>query len=486
MKNVEKDENNPGGMLEEENEEDDEIIINDEYYDEPSTINSVPSKEFIPSSYIFKNNKNLEENIKNIKSFNEKQGEQSPLKQNINDNDFEEDEELTCYSQFFCFLNDNDDNTDEVEYKYLEKLTQLKKEIQQMKDENRKLLVENKKIKKENEKNISQSKEEIEKNKKNKKINSIPKEDYEKLQKELIKIKKEIDDKDKINKKITTELNDITGDVDTLKFEITEKNEQIREFLQKIKELEQLNKTKEEEIAKIKDDNTKSKQVKKRDINEKDLEEANKKYDNLNLQYNDIKTKFEQAIIKIQKLTEENYSLKQTLILSSTSPIIPPNVNTSINITSFQSENLSSSPQKAMSQPLNIIQKAQKSDLDSNQYIKLPNNQNNLSQSRSISNLTGKKYRKTTVNDKTFTTTMDIFPSQKEQILKESKILEIETALYKLQKERDKLNDDLSKIPEFPKKKEQINKRRSLELVIDDYNSKINKHKQKLRELNNN
>ena len=104
MKNVEKDENNPGGMLEEENEEDDEIIINDEYYDEPSTINSVPSKEFIPSSYIFKNNKNLEENIKNIKSFNEKQGEQSPLKQNINDNDFEEDEELTCYSQFFCFF----------------------------------------------------------------------------------------------------------------------------------------------------------------------------------------------------------------------------------------------------------------------------------------------------------------------------------------------------------------------------------------------
>ena len=139
-----------------------------------------------------------------------------------------------------------------------------------------------------------------------------------------------------------------------------------------------------------------------------------------------------------------------------------------------------------MNQPLNIIQKTQKSDLDSNQYIKLPNNQNNLSQSRSISNLTGKKYRKTTVNDKTFTTTMDIFPSQKEQILKESKILEIETALYKLQKERDKLNDDLSKIPEFPKKKDQINKRRSLELVIDDYNSKINKHKQKLRELNNN
>ena len=90
------------------------------------------------------------------------------------------------------------------------------------------------------------------------------------------------------------------------------------------------------------------------------------------------------------------------------------------------------------------------------------------------------------MNEKTFTTTRDIFPSQKEQILKESKILEIETALYKLQKERDKLNDDLSKIPEFPKKKDQINKRRSLELVIDDYNSKINKHKQKLRELNNN
>lgn len=467
MKNVEKDENNPGELFEEENEEeDDDIIINDEYYDEPSTINSVPSKEFIPSSYMFKNSKNLEENMINIQSFKEKQG---PSKQNTNNNETEEDEELTCYSQFLCFLNDNDDNTDEVEYKYLEKLTQFKKEIQTLKDDNRKLTIENKKIKKENEKNISQKKEE------NKNINLIPKEDYEKLQKEMIQIRKEMNDKDKINKKTTTELKEIKGDIDTLKFEITEKNEQIREFQQKIKELQQINKNKEEELIKIKDDNTKNKQIKKKDINEKEIEEANKKYENLNIQYNDIKTKFDQAIIKIQKLTEENYSLKKTLILSSTPTIIPPNVNTSINITSFQSENLSSSPQKSL-----------KNNLDTNQYIKLSNNQNNLSQSRSISNITGKKYRKSTINDKTFTTTMDIFPSQKEQILKESKILEIETALYKLQKERDKLNDDLSKIPEFPKKKDQINKRRSLELLINEYNSKINKHKQNLRELNNN
>ena len=50
---------------------------------------------------------------------------------------------------------------------------------------------------------------------------------------------------------------------------------------------------------------------------------------------------------------------------------------------------------------------------------------------------------------------MNIFPCQKEQVKKESLILEIESELYKLQRERDKLNDDLFKLPEFPKKKKE-------------------------------
>ena len=46
-----------------------------------------------------------------------------------------------------------------------------------------------------------------------------------------------------------------------------------------------------------------------------DFQGTSKIYDNLNLQYNDIKTKFDQAIIKIQKLTEENYSVKVKIIV---------------------------------------------------------------------------------------------------------------------------------------------------------------------------
>ena len=67
---------------------------------------------------------------------------------------------------------------------------------------------------------------------------------------------------------------------------------------------------------------------------------------------------------------------------------------------------------------------------------------------------------------------------------KESLILEIESELYKLQRERDKLNDDLFKLPEFPKKKIEINQRRELELKIEKYNKEINEQKVKLRELN--
>ena len=80
--------------------------------------------------------------------------------------------------------------------------------------------------------------------------------------------------------------------------------------------------------------------------------------------------------------------------------------------------------------------------------------------------------------------TMNIFPCQKEQVKKESLILEIESKLYKLQRERDKLNDELFKLPEFPKKKIEINQRRELELKIEKYNKEINEQKLKLRELN--
>lgn len=82
------------------------------------------------------------------------------------------------------------------------------------------------------------------------------------------------------------------------------------------------------------------------------------------------------------------------------------------------------------------------------------------------------------------TTSMTIFPSQQERVKKETMILEIESNLYKLQKERDTLYNNLSKFPEFPKQKEIISQKNVLEDLITELNSKINLQKKKLRELN--
>ena len=257
----------------------------------------------------------------------------------------------------------------------------------------------------------------------------------------------------------------------------------------KVKELEISNQTKDDTINDLKIENKKLKsnnrqqspkeESKDNSSSKEEIIQLQKNNDLLNKQLIDMQTKFDQAIAKIQKLTEDNYSLKQTIILSSSTPSLPTLNNTNLSV-NFNNKSESITPKKVKTQ--NFDQEPQQSP---SQYTKIQNQNSTVNQTRSISSISGKKIRRSTVNDKTFTTTMDIFPSQKEQIMKESKILEIETALYKLQKERDKLNDDLSKIPEFPKKQAQINKRRSLELSIEEFNSKINFHKQKLRELNN-
>ena len=484
MKGVDKDEDN---LENEEIESEDEIIINDEYYDEPTVINTVPSKELIPSSMVF----TKEAPHSKVESLNETKDEEC---------------ELNGYSQYYCFLNDEEENTEHIEYKYLEKLTELKSTISKLRDDNRKITMENKKMKNENKKMIEEMKEEIAKKEKEIKNmkerkndkNIISKEEYERIGKEYQIVKKDYNDGLEENKKIKKELSESKAENDTLKFEITEKNEELREIKRqikemdnKLKELEVSNQTKDDTINDLKIENKKLKsnnrqqspkeESKENSSSKEEIIQLQKSNDLLNKQLNDIQSKFDQAIAKIQKLTEDNYSLKQTIILSSSTPSLPtPKINNTNLSLNYNPNSESITPKKVKTQNFEV--EPQQSP---NQYTKIHNQNSTVNQTRSISSISGKKIRRSTVNNKTFTTTMDIFPSQKEQIMKESKILEIETALYKLQKERDKLNDDLSKIPEFPKKQAQINKRRSLELSIEEFNSKINFHKQKLRELNN-
>ena len=79
---------------------------------------------------------------------------------------------------------------------------------------------------------------------------------------------------------------------------------------------------------------------------------------------------------------------------------------------------------------------------------------------------------------------MKLFPSEYDKIEKEEEIKKIEGEISKLNNILNKLNNDLIKMPEFPKKKIEINQRREIEIEIENYNSKINEQKKKLRILN--
>ena len=183
-----------------------------------------------------------------------------------------------------------------------------------------------------------------------------------------------------------------------------------------------------------------------------------------------MKNKFDQAIKKLQQLTEENNYLKENLI----NPSSPKNI----------SSNFFDNTNNYYDNYDNKYENYNKNNFNENKI--------NKPLKRHLSNYRQK--HNYTLNEKNNIfnfddeiekdNTMNIFPCQKEQVKKESLIVEIESKLYKLQRERDKLNDELFKLPEFPKKKIEINQRRELELKIEQYNKNINDQKTKLRELN--
>ena len=76
--------------------------------------------------------------------------------------------------------------------------------------------------------------------------------------------------------------------------------------------------------------------------------------------------------------------------------------------------------------------------------------------------------------------------SQMEIIEKEKQVNEIETEMLNYQQEKNKYIDELSKLPEHPKHKSIILKKKNLELVIENINVKINNYKKELRELQKN
>jgi len=83
------------------------------------------------------------------------------------------------------------------------------------------------------------------------------------------------------------------------------------------------------------------------------------------------------------------------------------------------------------------------------------------------------------------TTKVGVFPSQMKTIANEREILNLESQLFNLQKERDLVNDEYLKYPEYPKKREEINAKRKIEMKLEEMNKEISLQKLKIRELKN-
>ena len=81
------------------------------------------------------------------------------------------------------------------------------------------------------------------------------------------------------------------------------------------------------------------------------------------------------------------------------------------------------------------------------------------------------------------TTSVGVFPSQLKAIANEREILNLESKLFNLQKERDLINDEYLKFPEYPKKREEINAKRKIEIQLEEMNKEISLQKLKIREL---
>ena len=68
----------------------------------------------------------------------------------------------------------------------------------------------------------------------------------------------------------------------------------------------------------------------------------------------------------------------------------------------------------------------------------------------------------------------------------ENKVLEMENKLIKVQKERDSIQIELEKMPEFPKTKVQILKKKNLEANMGEFIKEITNLKQDLKEFHTN
>ena len=118
-------------------------------------------------------------------------------------------------------------------------------------------------------------------------------------------------------------------------------------------------------------------------------------------------------------------------------------------------------------------------DYEENNYNNYYNNKNNF-HTFSKNNKENQNQRSSKGN---ITTSVGVFPSQLKSLENEREILNLESKLFNLQKERDLVNDEYLKYPEYPKKREEINAKRKIEIRLEEMNKEISLQKLKIREL---
>ncbi len=119
-------------------------------------------------------------------------------------------------------------------------------------------------------------------------------------------------------------------------------------------------------------------------------------------------------------------------------------------------------------------------------FNKKTNENNNLIDSKrgSNNNTALKSNNKKNYYNDSVTNNLNILPSQVNNIKYENRVLEIENKLMKVQKDRDQIQVEIEKMPEFPKTKVQILKKKNLEASIGEFNKEIAKLKLDLKDIN--
>lgn len=230
------------------------------------------------------------------------------------------------------------------------------------------------------------------------------------------------------------------------------------------------------------------------------MKELKNNYDNLKSGNMELKNQIELLNMKYQSLTDENFSLKRDLIF------LEKEIKNKEGIIDRLRNELLESNKKAYSNDYytNKYSNEGSSSLnkDRNNYntnygttsLKLTNEISRKSEDQSKpenrrgvpqnNNATAKTASKKNYYNESVTNDLGVLPSQMKTVKNENKILETENKIVKMQKEREQIQAELEKMPEFPKTKVQILKKKDLEATISTYSKEIARMKQDLKEMN--